>query len=113
MFGIFKQNKRMENPEVKPIMNNPNTTGTFSMTIKDVFTITGRGTVVTGKIDSGSIRKNDQAQLVSQNETKNVIIKGIESFRKQLDIASAGEDVGILLKDIKRSDVKEGDILRK
>jgi translation elongation factor EF-Tu-like GTPase len=83
--------------------------GTFSMVIDDVFTITGRGTVVTGHIDKGSIRLNDVVKVAGLTTT----VTGIEMFRKHLDYAEEGDNVGLLLKDVGRNDVQKGQIITK
>lgn len=82
----------------------------FYMEIEDVFTITGRGTVVTGRISKGSI-KNGDSVLINGSVVTTVI--GIEMFRKTLNIAIEGDNVGLLLSNVNRNDVKRGDILTK
>jgi elongation factor Tu len=86
----------------------------FMLTVEDVFSISGRGTVVTGVVTYGSISVGD---VVSIHRTNGMIssttVAGIEAFRKLLDTANAGENVGILLRGIDKSDVERGDILRK
>jgi len=83
------------------------------MTIQDVFIVKGRGVVVTGQIESGIIKVGDNVELVDLNESKNVVVTGIEKFRKVLSEAKAGENVGILLKDIDNAEVKRGQVLAK
>ena len=85
----------------------------FKMTIQDVFIVKGRGVVVTGQIESGIIKVGDNVELVDLNESKNVVVTGIEKFRKVLSEAKAGENVGILLKDIDNAEVKRGQVLAK
>ena len=85
----------------------------FLMSIEDVFTITGRGTVVTGRIESGNIKLDDEVEIVGINETRKSVIKGIEMFRKQLDTAVAGDNVGLQLSDVLRSEVERGQVLAK
>ena len=88
--------------------------GAFLMAIEDVFTITGRGTVVTGRIERGTIKLNDEVQIIGLNhEIITTTVTGIEMFRKQLDYAEAGDNAGILLKDISRDDVERGQVLAK
>ena len=88
--------------------------GDFQFTVKDVFTITGRGTVVTGQISSGSVRVGDMVELERVNGiTTTVQVGGIESFRKLLNEAYAGQNVGILLENIDKKDISNGDRLRK
>jgi len=82
----------------------------FNMIIEDVFTITGRGTVVTGKINSGSIKLGDNVKI---NNNINTRVIGIEMFRKKLDIAQAGDNVGLLLENVNRDMVNRDDILSK
>lgn len=88
--------------------------GAFLMAIEDVFTITGRGTVVTGRVERGTIKLNDEVQIIGLNhEIITTTVIGIEMFRKQLDYAEAGDNVGILLKDVSRDDVERGQVLAK
>ena len=82
----------------------------FSMMIDDVFTIIGRGTVVTGKIASGGIRIGDEIKI---NNKINTRVTGIESFRKQLDSAKVGDNVGLLLENVESNLINRGDILSK
>ncbi len=83
----------------------------FHMIVEDVFSIRGRGTVVTGKIDAGTLRKGDEVLLRRTAGDKRVVVAGIESFRKTLDRANAGDNVGILLKDVRKEEVQRGDEL--
>jgi len=85
----------------------------FLMPIEDVFTITGRGTVVTGRVDRGSIKLNDEVEIVGIHDTKKSVVTGIEMFRKQLDFAQAGDNAGVLLRGIAREDVDRGQVLAK
>ena len=88
--------------------------GAFLMTIEDVFTITGRGTVVTGRVERGTINLNDEVQIIGlDKEIKTTVVTGIEMFRKQLDYAEAGDNPGILLKKISRDEVERGQVLAK
>ena len=89
--------------------------GEFLMEVEDVFTITGRGTIVTGRIERGSVDVGDNIILTSKggNADKMVTVTGIEQFRKTLMHAVAGENVGILLNGITRADVAKGDVLHK
>lgn len=82
------------------------------MPVEDVFSISGRGTVVTGKIESGSINLNDEVEIVGTNILKTNCI-GLEMFRKVLEVAMAGENVGVLVRGIKREEVKRGNLLSK
>ena len=85
----------------------------FLMSIEDVFTITGRGTVVTGRVERGQIKLNDEVEIVGLKDTKKTVVTGIEMFRKQLDYAEAGDNAGVLLRGIAREDVERGQILAK
>jgi elongation factor Tu len=83
----------------------------FRMTVNDVFFIRGRGTVVTGQIESGTLNVGDEIYLKRLNSSKQVTVNGIEMFRKLLDQAKAGDNVGVLLRDITKEEVEKGDIL--
>lgn|SRR5574341_1291780 len=83
----------------------------FRMTVEDVFSIRGRGTVVTGKIESGTLKVGDEVAIQGKNGEKKTVVTGIEAFRKTLDQANAGDAVGILLKDISKQDVQPGDVV--
>ncbi len=85
----------------------------FLMPIEDVFTITGRGTVVTGRVERGQLKLNDEVEIVGIKETKKSVVTGIEMFRKQLDYAEAGDNAGVLLRGINREDVERGQVLAK
>ncbi len=83
----------------------------FRMTVADVFFIRGRGTVVTGQIESGTINVNDEIYLRRSNSSRRVVVSGIEMFRKLLNQAQAGENVGILLRDVVKQEIEKGDVL--
>jgi len=85
----------------------------FLMSIEDVFTITGRGTVVTGRVERGQLKLNDEVEIVGIKETKKTVVTGIEMFRKQLDYAEAGDNAGVLLRGISREEVERGQVLTK
>ena len=85
----------------------------FLMSIEDVFTITGRGTVVTGRVERGMLKLNDEVEIVGLKDTKKTVVTGIEMFRKQLDFAEAGDNAGVLLRGISREDVERGQVLAK
>ena len=85
----------------------------FLMSIEDVFTITGRGTVVTGRVERGKLKLNDTVEIVGLKPTKSTVVTGIEMFRKQLDFAEAGDNAGVLLRGISREDVERGQVLAK
>ena len=85
----------------------------FLMSIEDVFTITGRGTVVTGRVERGQLKLNDEFEIVGIKPTKKTVVTGIEMFRKQLDYAEAGDNAGVLLRGISREEVERGQVLAK
>lgn len=85
----------------------------FLMPIEDVFTITGRGTVVTGRVERGQLKLNDEVEIVGLKDTRKTVVTGIEMFRKQLDYAEAGDNAGVLLRGISREDVERGQVLSK
>ncbi len=85
----------------------------FLLPIEDIFTITGRGTVVTGRVERGQINMNDEVEIVGLRPTKKSVVTGIEMFRKQLDSAMAGDNAGILLRGIEKTDVERGQVLAK
>ena len=85
----------------------------FLMSIEDVFTITGRGTVVTGRVERGQLKLNDEVEIVGIKETQKTVVTGIEMFRKQLDYAEAGDNAGVLLRGISREEVERGQVLAK
>lgn len=83
----------------------------FHMLVEDVFSIRGRGTVVTGTIDTGMLRKGDEVVIRRTAGTKRMAVAGIESIGKTIDQANAGDKVGILLKDVSKDEVQPGDEL--
>jgi len=85
----------------------------FLMSIEDVFTITGRGTVVTGRVERGQLKLNDEVEIVGIKDTQKTVVTGIEMFRKQLDYAQAGDNAGVLLRGISREQVERGQVLAK
>jgi elongation factor Tu len=86
----------------------------YLMPVEDVFTITGRGTVATGRLERGTIKVGDQAEVVGlKDETMSTVITGIEMFRKQLDEAYAGDNIGALLRGITREDIERGQVIAK
>ena len=85
----------------------------FLMPVEDVFTITGRGTVATGRVERGVIRMNDTVEIVGMGAQKQTVVTGVEMFRKLLDEARAGDNVGLLLRGIQRSDIERGQVLCK
>ncbi len=87
--------------------------GDFLMPVEDVFSISGRGTVVTGRIDRGVVHVGDEVEIVGINETTKTTCTGVEMFRKLLDEGMAGDNVGVLLRGTKREDVERGQVLAK
>ena len=85
----------------------------FLMPIEDVFTISGRGTVVTGRIERGVVKINDEVEIVGIRDLKKTIVTGIEMFKKSLKEGQAGDNVGVLLRGIERTDVERGQVLAK
>ncbi len=85
----------------------------FLMPVEDVFTITGRGTVATGRVERGQLKLNDPLEIVGISETKNTVATGIEMFRKLLDYAEAGDNVGVLLRGVNRDEIERGQVLAK
>jgi len=95
-------------PEPKRAIEKP-----FLLPIEDVFSISGRGTVVTGRVESGIIKIGDEIEIVGIKETTKTICTGVEMFRKLLDEGRAGENIGVLLRGTKREDVERGQVLAK
>jgi len=93
-------------PEPKRELDKP-----FLLPIEDVFTISGRGTVVTGRVERGIVRVGDEVELVGIRDTTKTTVTGVEMFRKLLDQGQAGDNVGVLLRGIKREDVERGQVL--
>ena len=85
----------------------------FLMPIEDVFTITGRGTVVTGKVEQGIVRTGDEIEIVGLRPTQKTVCTGVEMFRKLLDQGQAGDNIGALLRGTKKEDVERGQVLAK
>ena len=85
----------------------------FLMPVEDVFTITGRGTVATGRVERGQLNLNDPLEIVGIHDTQNTVATGIEMFRKLLDYAESGDNVGVLLRGIKRYQIQRGQVLAK
>jgi elongation factor Tu len=83
----------------------------FLMAVEDVFSIQGRGTVVTGRIERGTVKLNDEIEIVGIRPTKKTVVTGIEMFRKLLDQGEAGDNVGVLLRGINKEDVERGQVL--
>ena len=85
----------------------------FLMPVEDVFTITGRGTVATGRVERGQVKIQDPVEIVGIKATKTSVVTGIEMFRKSLDFAQAGDNAGILLRGIDRKDIERGQVIAK
>jgi elongation factor Tu len=85
----------------------------FRLSIEDVFTISGRGTVVTGRISQGKIKIGEEIEIIGLNKSSNYIVTGLEMFNKLLDVAEAGENVGMLLRGAKREDIERGQFVIK
>ena len=85
----------------------------FLMAIEDVMTISGRGTVATGRVERGVLHMNDNVEIVGIRETQTTVVTGIEMFRKLLDQAEAGDNVGVLLRGVKREDIERGQVICK
>ena len=85
----------------------------FLMPVEDVFTISGRGTVVTGRVERGIVKVGDKVEIVGIKDTQNTVVTGIEMFRKSMDFCEAGDNVGLLLRGIKREDIERGQVLCK
>jgi elongation factor Tu len=95
-------------PQPKRVIDKP-----FLMPVEDVFSISGRGTVVTGRIERGIVRVNDEVEIVGLKATTKTICTGVEMFRKLLDEGQAGDNVGVLLRGTKREEVERGQVLAK
>ena len=86
----------------------------FLMPVEDVFTITGRGTVATGRVERGVLHVSDEVEIVGlMEEKRKVVVTGIEMFRKLLDEAQAGDNIGALLRGVQRTDIERGQVLAK
>ena len=95
-------------PEPKRELDKP-----FLMSVEDVFSIKGRGTVATGRIEQGKVNINDEIEIVGIRATKKVVVTGVEMFHKLLDSGLAGDNVGLLLRGIEREDIERGQVLAK
>src|SRR5262249_37821676 len=83
----------------------------FLMAAEDVFSIQGRGTVVTGRVERGTVKLNDEIEIVGIKPTRKTVVTGIEMFRKLLDSGEAGDNIGCLLRGIEKDDVERGQVL--
>ena len=95
-------------PEPTRVIDRP-----FLMPVEDVFSISGRGTVVTGRIERGIIKVGDEIEVVGIRDTQKTTVTGVEMFRKLLDQGQAGDNAGLLLRGLKRDDVERGQVLAK
>jgi elongation factor Tu len=95
-------------PEPKRELDKP-----FLMSVEDVFSITGRGTVATGRVERGRVKVGDSVEIVGIQDTKVSVVTGVEMFRKLLDQAQAGDNIGCLLRGIGKTDVERGQVLAK
>jgi elongation factor Tu len=95
-------------PDPQRIIDKP-----FLMPVEDVFSITGRGTVATGRVEQGILKINDEIEIVGIRDTTKTVITGIEMFRKLLDEARAGDNIGALLRGTKKEDIERGQVLAK
>jgi elongation factor Tu len=120
LFNIFKANKDIQNQGSQPIQPSTNNINKSAMdnedlymVIEDIFTITGRGTVVTGTVTRGSITLHDNITITTVSGPKPAVIMGIEMFRKKIDRASAGDRVGLLIKEMAPAELHRGDVIYK
>jgi len=95
-------------PEPKRDIDKP-----FLMAVEDVFSIKGRGTVATGRIERGKVKVNEEVEIVGLKPTKKVVVTGVEMFKKQLDEGIAGDNIGALLRGVEREDIERGQVLAK
>jgi elongation factor Tu len=95
-------------PEPKRELDKP-----FLMPIEDVFSIKGRGTVATGRVETGIVKVNEEVEIVGIRDTRKTVVTGVEMFKKNLDQGQAGDNVGILLRGIERDDIERGQVLAK
>jgi elongation factor Tu len=85
----------------------------FLMPVEDIFTIQGRGTVATGRVERGRVKVNEQVEIVGIRPTRNTVVTGVEMFKKLLDEGVAGDNVGLLLRGIDRKDIERGQVIAK
>src|SRR5678809_311647 len=95
-------------PEPVRVLDKP-----FLMPVEDVFSISGRGTVITGRVERGIVKVGDEVEIVGIRDTQKTIVTGVEMFRKLLDQGQAGDNIGALLRGIGREDVERGQVLAK
>jgi elongation factor Tu len=108
--GIMKLMDEMDSyiPEPKREIEKP-----FLMPVEDVFTITGRGTVATGRVERGKVKVGEEVEIVGLGPTKKTVVTGVEMFRKLLDEGLAGDNIGALLRGVERTDIERGQVLAK
>ncbi|MBI2828413.1 MAG: elongation factor Tu, partial [Acidobacteria bacterium] len=87
--------------------------GSFLMPVEDVFTISGRGTVVTGRVERGKVKVGEDVEIVGFRPTEKKVVTGVEMFRKLLDEGVAGDNIGVLLRGVEKTDVERGQVLAK
>src|SRR5207248_4154574 len=85
----------------------------FLMPVEDIFTIQGRGTVATGRIERGRVKVNEAVEIIGIRPTRNTVVTGVEMFKKLLDEGVAGDNVGLLLRGVERRDVERGQVIAK
>ncbi len=95
-------------PQPKRALDKP-----FLLPVEDIFSIKGRGTVATGRIEAGIVKINEEVEIVGLRETRKVVVTGVEMFRKLLDEGQAGDNVGLLLRGVEREDVERGQVIAK
>jgi elongation factor Tu len=95
-------------PEPKRDLDKP-----FLLAVEDVFSIKGRGTVATGRVETGIVKVNEEVEIVGLRPTKKVVVTGVEMFKKNLDQGQAGDNVGVLLRGVERTDIERGQVLAK
>jgi elongation factor Tu len=95
-------------PEPKRDLDKP-----FLLAVEDVFSIKGRGTVATGRVETGIVKVNEEVEIVGLRPTKKVVVTGVEMFKKNLDQGQAGDNVGVLLRGVERDDIERGQVLAK
>ncbi len=121
LFDLFKKNKKPDGTYHRDRSADADSMGyygegaaSFRLIVQDVFFITGRGTVIVGKIEEGSITVGDNLTLSRKDGSRRTVtVSGIEKFRKIVDTACKGENVGILLENLEKNDIGQGDILEK
>jgi elongation factor Tu len=83
----------------------------FLMSVEDVFSITGRGTVATGRVERGTVKVGDKAEIVGLGDSRDTVVTGVEMFRKEMDEAQAGDNIGVLLRGVEKTDVERGQVI--